>query len=185
MGSIKLTGRIRQGSLGDVAEMMEISPIVLAQNTAGIVTSNVSVEGIKGDEAMSKITSTLDRLEAMSDSSFVIPGPADVVAIDMTGGIKLTDEANATRVIGVVSTNPAQILMEDLPNSVPVALSGTVPCKVTTENGPIYPGDMLVSSSKPGYAMKAIDPKPGSIIGKAVERLEEGDGEILIFVTRQ
>ena len=185
VGSIKLTGRIRQGSLGDVAEMMEISPIVLAQNTSGMITSNVSLEALRGDEAISEITSTLDMLEAMSDSSFIIPGPADVVAIDMTGGIKLTDEANTTRVIGVVSTNPAQILMEDLPNSVPVALSGTVPCKVTTENGPIYPGDMLVASSKPGYAMKAIDPKPGSIIGKAVECLEQGDGEILIFVTRQ
>lgn len=84
-----------------------------------------------------------------------------------------------------VSVNPAQILREELPNSVPVALSGTVPCRATTENGPIYPGDLLTSSSKPGYAMKANPPVIGSIIGKAMEPLEEGEGEILIFVTRQ
>ncbi|MFC1623919.1 beta strand repeat-containing protein [Candidatus Omnitrophota bacterium] len=143
-GSVKLTGRIRQGGLGDVAEMMMVSL----------------------------------NLSAMPEASYV-------VVIDKTGGIKLSDLANSTRVIGVVSTDPAQILMEDLADSVPVALSGTVPCKVTTENGPIYPGDLLTSSSKPGYAMKADQPKVGTIIGKAMEGLEEGEGTIMIFVTRQ
>jgi len=114
-----------------------------------------------------------------------MPVSGDVVMIDLTGGIKLADSANSTAVIGVISTNPAQILMDDLPNSAPVALSGTVPCKVTTENGPIYPGDLLTTSSKPGYAMKADPPSVGTILGKAMEKLEEGEGMIMVFVTRQ
>jgi len=114
-----------------------------------------------------------------------MPQPSDVVVIDRLGGIKLADSANSTSVVGVISTKPAHILMAELPDSVAVALSGTVPCKVTAENGPIYPGDLLTSSSKPGYAMKASPAMVGTIIGKALGTLEEGEGEILIFVTRQ
>ena len=116
---------------------------------------------------------------------YAMPQPNDVVMIDRTGGIRLSDSPNSTAVIGVVSVNPAQILREELPNSVPVALSGTVPCRVTCENGPIYPGDLLTTSSKLGYAMKAEPPKMGTIIGKAMEPLEEGEGIIMVFVTRQ
>jgi len=109
--------------------------------------------------------------------------PADVVIIDYTGGIRLSDSANSTSVVGIISTNPAQILREDLKNAAPVALSGIVPCKVTSENGFIKPGDMLVSSSKTGYAMKAPDnPKHGTIIGKALEPQDEEIDTISVLV---
>lgn len=42
-------------------------------------------------------------------------------------------------------------------SEVPLAVVGIVPCKVTTENGPILVGDLLVTSSTPGYAMKCTD----------------------------
>jgi hypothetical protein len=51
--------------------------------------------------------------------------------------------------------------------SVPVALAGRVPVKVTLENGAIKRGDFLTPASKPGYAMKAI--RPGITIGRALE----------------
>jgi M6 family metalloprotease-like protein len=67
-----------------------------------------------------------------------------------------------------------------------LALMGRVPVKATTENGPIQPGDLLVvSASRPGYATKCKDPKAceGSVVGKALENLEQGEGLIFVLVT--
>lgn len=49
---------------------------------------------------------------------------------------------------------------------------GAEPVKVL---GPVQAGDILVSSDVPGYAMVNNDPKPGTVIGQA---LESFDGEI-------
>lgn len=68
-----------------------------------------------------------------------------------------------------------------------LALVGVVPVKVTTENGPIEPGDLLVSSSTPGRAMRCSEPRDcrGAIIGKALEPLREGVGVIRMLVRRE
>ena len=51
---------------------------------------------------------------------------------------------------------------------------GQVPTKCITENGTISPGDLLVTSSTPGYAMKAgASPSIGTIIGKALDTLTD------------
>jgi len=56
---------------------------------------------------------------------------------------------------------------------------------VCGENGPVRRGDMLVTSSLRGYAMKA-DPdkvKPGQVIGKALEAFDgNGTGKIKVLV---
>ncbi len=64
-----------------------------------------------------------------------------------------------------------------------VAMTGTVPLKVDAAYGAIRPGDMLVSSPNPGHAMRAHDPRPGTIIGKALGSLESGTGLIRVVVT--
>jgi len=66
-----------------------------------------------------------------------------------------------------------------------LALVGTVPVKASAINGPIRVGDLLTTSSIPGYAMRASEPLPGTILGKALEPLEEGTGVILVLVTLQ
>jgi len=68
-------------------------------------------------------------------------------------------------------------------NLVPVALVGLVPVKVSAENGAIKPGDLLTTSSLLGYAMKATDPKIGTVLGKAMQSLEKGTGVINVLVT--
>jgi hypothetical protein len=74
---------------------------------------------------------------------------------------------------------------------VPVAIVGIVPTKVTAANGPIDVGDLLVTSSTPGYAMKAspnmvggvaIYPT-GTVLGKAMEPLAQGTGVIKVLVS--
>lgn len=116
-------------------------------------------------------------------------GAADVVVIDSAANervIKSTKPYDAF-VAGVISTSPAfHIAMPD--GKTPLALAGRVLCKATTKGGgPIKRGDLLVTSSKPGYAMKG-DPKKiqiGTVLGKAMQPLEKGDGKIMILVTLQ
>lgn len=72
-----------------------------------------------------------------------------------------------TRVAGVVSDNAAYSMNGACPGiKILIALQGRVPVKVL---GRVKKGDMLTTAAIPGYACKAIDPKLGSIIGKALE----------------
>ena len=66
-----------------------------------------------------------------------------------------------------------------------LALIGIVPTYVTDEGGPILPGDLLVASSTPGYAMRwsGSNPCPCALIGKALEPMTGGEGVILILLT--
>ncbi|MCI2429964.1 hypothetical protein LM604_04870, partial [Candidatus Acetothermia bacterium] len=67
-----------------------------------------------------------------------------------------------------------------------LALLGRVPVKATTENGPIRVGDLLTSSSRPGYAMRCSDATKceGAIIGKALEPLNQNEDLILMLLMR-
>ncbi len=63
-----------------------------------------------------------------------------------------------------------------------IALTGRIRVLVTTENGPIQPGDPITSSNKAGYGMKAT--KAGPIIGFAMSNMESGDGKIVVNISR-
>ena len=73
------------------------------------------------------------------------------------------------------------------PAEVPLAVVGIVPCKVTAENGAIARGDLLLTSSRPGYAMKGTDRSRmlGAVIGKTMQPLPKGSGVIQVLVTLQ
>jgi hypothetical protein len=91
-------------------------------------------------------------------------------------------------VAGVVSTQPGVVLghSEDTRGKALLALIGIVPVKVTDEGGPIRPGDLLVASSTPGYAMR-WDPgsrEPCGLLGKDLEPCEESSGVILVLLMR-
>ena len=70
---------------------------------------------------------------------------------------------------------------------VPLAVVRIVPCKVSAESGPIEVGDLLVTSSTPGHTMKGVDrsKRVGSVVGKSLERLEQGTGVIRVLATLQ
>jgi hypothetical protein len=96
-------------------------------------------------------------------------------------------------VAGIYSTKPGLLgtvhtmFDSEIEQEIPLAVVGVVPCKVSVENGAIAPGDLLVSSSTPGYAMKGTNRRRmlGSIVGKALEPLTGGNGTILVLVTLQ
>lgn len=64
-----------------------------------------------------------------------------------------------------------------------VITSGVVICKVDASYGSIRPGDLLAASPTPGHAMKHSDALAGTILGKALERLDDGAGLMKILLT--
>ncbi|MCM8812582.1 MAG: hypothetical protein NC924_01435 [Candidatus Omnitrophica bacterium] len=107
-----------------------------------------------------------------------------ISAVEDNGWLVKTSRRFDPAVAGVISTQPAFTLGGESAQRRPLALAGIVPCKVTTENGPIQRGDVLVSSSTPGHAMRANsrDIEPGMAVGKALEPWTEGCGKINILV---
>jgi len=75
--------------------------------------------------------------------------------------------------------------MAALFDEVPLAVVGIVPVKATAENGPIRPGDLLVSSFTPGHVMRDDDPSIGTVVGKALDALAAGEARIRVLVTLQ
>jgi len=86
------------------------------------------------------------------------------------------------RVAGVVSTDPAHLMNAYCAGEhvVALALQGRVPCKVT---GPVAKGDIMVAAGN-GMARAEADPKVGTVIGKALEAHEGGEGVIEVAVGR-
>jgi hypothetical protein len=88
-----------------------------------------------------------------------------------------------TAVAGIVSTNPAYTLNAQAGNDLThpyIALKGRVPCKVI---GPILKGDLLVTSSTPGYAERAKDnDHPNAVLGRALQEFGGGEGVIEVMV---
>lgn len=133
----------------------------------------------------------------------------DVVSISQSANnpqplVERSSKSYDPNIIGIVSTEPGVNLgsWEESQDTRPVALAGRVPVKVSTENGPIEPGDPLTSSSTPGVAMracgltgesseasdeggKAYVCKAGPVVGKSLEPFNGAEGEIgkiMVFV---
>lgn len=117
--------------------------------------------------------------------------PGDVLVMSRDGkSVQKTTSRYSRRVVGVYSVRPAVLGAEKDgvsrvdADDIPVAITGIVPAKVSTENGPIQVGDLLVTSSTSGYAMRATNPRQtlGAVVGKAMEPLRAGRGAIRVLV---
>ncbi len=134
-----------------------------------------------------------DVAERINTSEWVEPG--DVVEIDPEhpGFFRKTRVSYSSSVAGSISSQPGVVLgnsfdqeKDKWDDERPVlAIAGRVLVKAATENGPIAVGDLLVSSSTPGVAMKGAGKEAliGAVVGKAMEPLEEGTGMIQVQVT--
>ncbi len=128
------------------------------------------------------------------ESSQALPA-GTVVVLDQTRSnqVVASSQAYDTRVAGVISGQPGIALGESGKGKVLVATTGRVRIKVDASRGPIKIGDLLVTSDVTGVAMKshAIElsgiqiHRPGTLIGKALEPLEKGTGEILVLLSLQ
>jgi len=129
---------------------------------------------------------------ARGENGEIAVSPGMVMVISEDGGIAPCTNEYDTSVAGVVSGagdyQPAIVLNGSLqvPNA-SVALIGTVTCKVTAEHEPIGVGDLLTTSDVSGHARRASDRdrSAGAILGKAMQPLADGRGEIAVLVGLQ
>lgn len=121
----------------------------------------------------------------------VAPGTVLVIDPDQPGQLACSRRPYDTKVAGIVAGanklgSGVRLGAGQFDHD--VALAGRVYCNVIALDEGIQPGDLLTTSSVPGYAMEAqdADRSRGAILGKAMEPLAKGTkGQILVLVTLQ
>jgi hypothetical protein len=141
------------------------------------------------------------------------PEEGDVMVIDRnsSGCVAICETARSTRVAGICAAaacfmscgqtdsparspgvqfdstglypQPPLASVRDDQDVIALVTAGIAMCRVSGENGIIIPGDLLVTSPVSGHAMKDTLPKPGTIIGKALDSLTTSMGTIRVLVT--
>ncbi|HWW59728.1 MAG TPA: hypothetical protein VN181_00035, partial [Thermoanaerobaculia bacterium] len=121
------------------------------------------------------------------------PGTVVVINPAKSNEVMPSTRSYDTLVAGVVSAQPGILLGIGGDAKEQIATTGRVKVRVDATRAPIHIGDLLVTSDASGTAMRS-EPldlggiaihRPGSIIGKALEPLESGTGEILVLLSLQ
>jgi hypothetical protein len=166
-----------------------ISAGQFGQNTGGgsyTFPSNVTVNGNIAAKYQ-------DVAEWVESSQELAPGTVVVLDSSRSNQVVAAMHSYDSRVAGVISLQPGIVLGEAGEGRVLVATTGRVKVKVDATSGPIQIGDLLVTSEREGFAMKSVPVeiggvrihRPGTLIGKALEPLEKGTGEILVLLSLQ
>lgn len=166
-------------------------------DVAGVIRAASGVVFPDGSVQTQAFSSTLcggdyaESVDVASGKKNYEPGDVLIIASGEQGDIEKSTESYSTLVAGIYSTKPGVIGRRQLSakstDEIPMAMVGIVPTKVSAENGPIHKGDLLVTSSTPGYAMKGTDRGRmlGAVVGKAMGNLESGAGILEVLVTLQ
>ena len=134
-----------------------------------------------------------DVAEWVHSSQELAAGTVVVLDSAKSNFVVASEQAYDTHVAGVISAQPGLTLGEAGEGKVLVATTGRVKVKVSAAHGPIRIGDLLVTGDKQGFAMKSVPVKvggarlhrPGTLIGKALEPMASGQGEILVLLSLQ
>jgi len=121
------------------------------------------------------------------------PGTVVVLNPEHNNEVMPSEATYDTRVAGVVSAQPGLLLGRGGESQAKIATTGRVRVRVDATKHPIRIGDLLVTSDSRGTAMVS-EPmeingrkfhQPGTVIGKALEPLAGGRGEILVLLSLQ
>jgi hypothetical protein len=160
---------------------------LIQASQSGLVRFRVTAAGgVQGDGAYT--SPAADVAEFIDTVDVLTPGDVVEIDIDRAGQFRLAGSALSPIVAGVVTTEPGVLLnarlnRRETTDGPALAVAGRVPVKVSGENGAIAPGDLLVSSSTPGHAMRApATPAPGTVVGKALGVHAVGTGVIEMLV---
>jgi len=183
--NIVITGNITGGNLttAGILTVNSGNAVSAIVNNGGNGVGNIGSSTKYFNTVFAKATSAqyADLAEMYQGDQTYMPGT--VVEFGGTHEVTITTAESSTRIAGVVSTNPSYIMNSGLSglNSVPVALTGRVPCQVL---GPVSKGDRLVSSMIPGVA-QALDEstyRPGCMIGKSLDDWTESSVKLIEVV---
>jgi hypothetical protein len=176
------------GNSGNFAEFHRGADTVIRFNRNG--------RGFFNDGTQTGGADVAEALSVEGSVSGYEPGDVVVISTHADRRVTRTRERYSTRVAGVYATKPGVLLTErgideELTGLVPVGVIGVIPTKVSAENGPIRRGDILVTASRPGHAMRAtplviqgvaVYPT-GAILGRALEEFRgPGTGRIRVLV---
>lgn len=134
-----------------------------------------------------------DIAEWVPATTDMAPGTVVVLNTEAENTVMPSGQAYDTRVAGVVSGQPGITLGIGADDKEQIATTGRVLVNVDATKGAIRVGDLLVTSDVPGVAMRS-EPmdiggrkfhQPGTIIGKALQPLESGKGQILVLLSMQ
>lgn len=134
-----------------------------------------------------------DVAEWVDSSQELVAGTVVVLDSSRSNHVIAATQSYDSRIAGVISQQPGLTLGEEAEGRVLVATTGRVRVKVDATEGPIQIGDLLVTSNREGFAMKSLPVdvggvrmhRPGTLIGKALEPLAKGTGEILVLLSLQ
>ena len=116
-------------------------------------------------------------------ASDAVYAPGTVLVIGGSAEVTVTTQRANSAKAGIVSTNPAYTLNADAGNDDThplIALAGRVPCMVI---GPVKKGDLLVTSSRPGFAESAQGgDSPTAVLGRALADFDGYEGIIEVKV---
>lgn len=135
----------------------------------------------------------LDVAEWVEASADLPVGTVVVLDPSEVNRVRPSGRAYDTTVAGVVAEKPGLILGEGSDTKEMIATTGRMKVRVDATKSPVKIGDLLVTAGKPGMAMvsKPVDldgvsmHRPGTLIGKALEPLAGGEGEILVLLSMQ
>jgi hypothetical protein len=151
-------------------------------NVAGNITVGGNINAKYQD-----VAEWVPTLQAMPAGTVVI------LDIERDNHVTASTRSYDTRVAGVVSAKPGLSLGEAGEGKALVATTGRVKVRVDATRAPIKIGDLLVTGETPGVAMRSQPVelggvqlhRPGTLIGKALQSLDKGTGEILVLLSLQ
>jgi hypothetical protein len=186
-------------ALNNYALYYNFSPspfVITGAGNVGVGTANPQKKlDVQGDINVSgNINAKYQDIAEWVPASADLP-PGTVVVLDPRSPNTVHASAREydETVAGVISPKPGLILGEDGDGKELVATTGRVRVRVDASRRPIRIGDLLVTSGKAGLAMRS-EPmdingrkfhQPGTILGKALEPLANGEGEILVLLSLQ
>jgi hypothetical protein len=179
-GDVTLDGNVGIGT----APPTSVYKIVV--NGAGHFTGQLDVDGNIAAKYQ-------DVAEWVPVSEPLTPGTVVVLSPDDANHVIPSTKGYDTSVAGVVSAQPGLALGVAGDDKALIATTGRVRVKVDARHDAIKIGDLLVTGEAAGTAMKSRPVnaggvrlhRPGTVLGKALEPLSGGTGEILVLLTLQ
>jgi hypothetical protein len=171
------------------------SPILLGttwdgtNNATNVVRIDKSGKGFFNGGTQNSGADLAEAFAVVGDIAHYEPGDVLTIASGHSRTVERSSEPYSTAVLGVYAIKPGVLLTErgvdaDLSDLAPMGVVGVLHTKVSNEGGAIRAGDLLVTSSTPGHAMKADQKKLGfgMVLGKALEDFSGERGTIQVFV---
>ncbi len=162
---------VEQHSNGSIAVFKSGNP-----GTVNVARINSAGRGFFNGGTQNSGADVAEVFDVNGDLAAYEAGDVLIISVDKDRAVEKSATPYSNLVAGVYATKPGVLLTEehidtDISDKVPMGVIGVVPTKVCMEGGAIKRGDMLVTSSLPGVAMKA-DPdkvKIGQVLGKALQ----------------